>query len=336
MDKYIITIDTGTTNTRVSLWDNQCNYIDTVKESVGVRDTAIDGNNNRLKSVLKGCIEKLTAEHGMAEKDILAILASGMITSNVGLIEIPHVVAPVDLAMLAAAAQKIVMEEISSVPIWFIPGIKNFGTPVTLDNFEMMDIMRGEEVESIAIIEKYYDGKSMLLVLPGSHTKFVSVNEKKQITGCLTSITGELLSAITYHTIIADAVGKNFINDETAYDREMTLQGYCTAQKCGMGRAAFSGRILNQFVIDDKNKIANFIVGAVVQNDILAIMNSSALHVSENTAVVIVGKYPFGPAIFDILKYDGYFKKVVCEVPEQVKPLSALGAFIVARERKII
>ena len=36
----------------------------------------------------------------------------------------------------------------------------------------------------------------MILVLPGSHNKFVAVNADKEITGCLTSISGELLSAI--------------------------------------------------------------------------------------------------------------------------------------------
>ncbi|MDK2933835.1 MAG: 2-dehydro-3-deoxygalactonokinase, partial [Clostridiales bacterium] len=40
---YAITIDTGTTNTRVTLWKNQ-EVIDKVSREVGVRNTAIDGN----------------------------------------------------------------------------------------------------------------------------------------------------------------------------------------------------------------------------------------------------------------------------------------------------
>lgn len=70
--------------------------------------------------------------------------------------------------------------------------MKNSRGPIGFGNFEAMDIMRGEEVESIALLEQYPRGKSYLLVLPGSHMKFVSVNTKGQITGCLTSISGEL------------------------------------------------------------------------------------------------------------------------------------------------
>lgn len=57
-------------------------------------------------------------------------------------------------------------------------------------------------------------GNSYLLVLPGSHTKFVSVDKEGKIRSCLTTITGELLASITNHTIIADAVGRQFAAEE--------------------------------------------------------------------------------------------------------------------------
>lgn len=58
----------------------------------------------------------------------------------------------------------------------------------------------------MALLSHFAPGKPYLLVLPGSHMKFVSVDREDRITGCLTSISGELLAAITTGTILADAV----------------------------------------------------------------------------------------------------------------------------------
>lgn len=334
MEQYIITIDTGTTNTRTILWDANRNIIHTEKAAVGVRNTAIDGNNSRLKAAVKGCLDALIEKSGIQYQDVARVIASGMITSNVGLVEIPHVTAPAGLEQLAAAAKAVELPDVCPLPIWFIPGIKNACVP-SLENFEKMDIMRGEEVESIAIIERCHEGDPMLLVLPGSHTKFVSVDSNGQITGCLTSIAGELLSSITNDTIIADAVGHQFVTEEQ-YDKDMLLTGYRTAQKSGIGRACFSGRILNQFVTKDKMQVANYILGVVLQSDVIAIKNSDALTVDKNTSVVVCGKSPLKEAIADILEYDGTFKKVIRFEAEDGLPLSALGAYAVAEKSNIL
>ena len=55
MEQYIITIDGGTTNTRCILWDNRRNRVGEERREVGVRNTAIDGNNERLKQAVKEC-----------------------------------------------------------------------------------------------------------------------------------------------------------------------------------------------------------------------------------------------------------------------------------------
>lgn len=89
----IITIDTGTTNTRVALFEGK-NRIDQVKANVGVRDTSIDGNNLKLVNTISTAIEELKSKHSLQDSDIQAILAAGMITSNLGLHEVPHLVAP--------------------------------------------------------------------------------------------------------------------------------------------------------------------------------------------------------------------------------------------------
>lgn len=329
MQNYIITVDTGTTNTRCILWNEKREKIAEEKSKVGVRNTAIDGNNSKLKAAVKECLDRLIADRSISYDNVKRVIASGMITSNVGLVEIPHLVVPASKEDLARATKPVLLEDVCPLPIWFIPGVKNYGGKITFENFESMDIMRGEEVESVAILDRYPRGKKYLLILPGSHTKFVSADEEGRITGCLTTITGELLSSITNDTIIADAVGRKYVEKDT-YNRNLMLLGYDTARKCGIGRACFSGRILNQFATDDKVKVANFIFGVALQNDITAIQNSSALKISRETEVIVGGKEPFSTAFADILKHIGYFADVQHFIGEEGIPLSAVGAYSIA------
>ena len=66
-----------------------------------------------------------------------------MITSDMGLLEIPHVPAPASVGDLHDAMRTQTFPEIAPFPIHFIPGVRNFAGPVDLDNFGMMDMMRG-------------------------------------------------------------------------------------------------------------------------------------------------------------------------------------------------
>lgn len=75
-------------------------------------------------------------------------------------------------------------------------------------------------MEACALIDRLGVRGEAVLVLPGSHTKFVSVGADGRIAGCLTTITGELLASIMHDTIIADSVKRTFVEADT-YRREM-------------------------------------------------------------------------------------------------------------------
>ena len=335
MREYIITIDGGTTNTRCILWDRNRNKVAEESRQVGVRNTAIDGNNNRLKMAVKECLENLLHINGLEYEQISKIIASGMITSEVGIVEIPHLKAPAGLEELARAVVPVQLKEICPLPINFIPGIKNAVDPVDLDNYEAMDIMRGEEVESIAVVDACFQGRPMLLVLPGSHNKFVYVNEDRKIEGCLTSVSGELLASITNDTILSKSVGHKFVN-ENSYDKKWLLEGYKNARKTGLGRACFSARILNLFMEKNPEKIANYILGASLQGDIMAICNSDAIKVGKDTDIVVCGKNPLKQALVDIFEFEGCFGKVQSYMPPEKTTASAIGAYLIAEKSNIL
>jgi len=325
MKQYRITLDTGTTNTRVILWDRNNSMISTAKSEVGVRVTAMDGNNTRLKQTVKSCLEQVLADAKITWEEVDCVLASGMITSNVGLVEIPHIVVPAGAEELAASVKEVKVEDVCPLPIRFIPGVKNSGSAVTYENFEAMDIMRGEEVETVALLHQFPAGKAYVIVLPGSHMKFVSTDEGGRITGCLTSISGELLAAITNNTILADAVDRRFVSPEE-YDREAVLLGCRTAAEMGIGRACFSCRILSQFVEKDKTKLASYLLGVSLQSDVTALLHSKAITVGKESEIIIAGKDPLRRAFADILASGGYFANIHSVEPDGNRPLSALGA----------
>ena len=140
MKKYVITLDTGTTNTRASLWSREGTYLGMEKISVGVRNTAIDGHNGQLKQAVSACLRTLLEKAEVPVQEVAGVFASGMITSNVGLLEVPHLTAPAVVGDFAQHVVRADLPEVSPIPFYFIPGLKN-----TLGNGEdlkEMDIMR--------------------------------------------------------------------------------------------------------------------------------------------------------------------------------------------------
>ena len=270
MSKGYLVIDCGTTNLRVTLLDGQRKAVDAVRADGGVRHTAIDGDNSRLRRTLKGAIDEVLSKNGMTPDDVLRCVAYGMITSNMGLLEIAHVAAPASPGDLRAAMQERTFEDIAPFPMAFIPGVRNFGGAVTMGNYSRMDMMRGEETEAVGLYRLLGLKEPAIFVLPGSHNKFVSMGADGAILGCMTSISGELLDAITHDTILADAVGRSFVTAE-GYMPDMACEGAWESAHSGLGRAAFSARILQTLGGRSREAAQSYLLGAVLAQDVQAL-----------------------------------------------------------------
>lgn len=326
----IVTIDTGTTNTRTKLWQGG-EMLASSHVSVGVRDTSISGSRKKLKMAVREAIELVLGKSGLTHLDIELFVASGMITSNVGLLEIPHAVAPAGIPELAHEMVSETIPEIMDRPIWFVPGVKNNVPQVTVDNCESMDVMRGEEVETFGLLEYLNLNGPALLILPGSHSKFVRVGEDRRIQGCVTTLAGELLSVLTTNTILADSLEKSFAR---SIDPEMVLKGADYALRFGITRTCFAVRILDQFTGSSVSGRANFLAGAMAATDLLAIKNSGALGDCRKLSVIIGGSNIMAGVFEVLVRNDNYFRGEPIAVDSKVmKDISGLGAISVARER---
>ncbi|MEX2942475.1 2-dehydro-3-deoxygalactonokinase [Serratia fonticola] len=328
---YIITIDTGTTNTRVCAWQDE-RLLAEAACPIGVRDTAISGSTATLMNGVREAVQEAKNLAAIPAAERVVYLSSGMITSNVGLCEIPHLLAPAGLGELAQGMVCANLPEIAEEPIWFVPGIRNHDSAVTLGNAEQMDMMRGEETEAIGVLASLDIHGPALIVLPGSHSKFVKIDAQDRIEGCVTTLGGELLDVITRHTILANSLDRQFAQEIEA---PALLQGANQCRQTGLSRTCFSVRVLDMFSQLTLNQKANVLLGAVLQDDLQAVKNSEAFTVTPDTHVVVCGKDTLKFAFATLIENDPWFNGEVT-LASVDRSLSSSGLFALAHHRQII
>ena len=259
MMRYI-TVDGGTSNTRVMLVQNG-QIEDIVRIPFGAR-AGIE-NATALRTAIRDEISELLVRHKLKEADIERILASGMITSEFGLCNLPHICAPAGIAELHAQLHEVVLEDISPSPFVFIRGVKTVGTSVA-----DTDMMRGEETELMGVIDE--GGEKSLYVLPGSHSKLIETDASGKILRFSTMLTGEMIGALATDTILKDAVDLSI----RTYDAQMLLAGCRYAMENGLNEALFKVRILKNLFQKDAMESYSFFLGAVLSAEIKIILAS--------------------------------------------------------------
>lgn len=270
--KRYITIDGGTTNTRISLIiDNQC--LRTVRLNIGAR-ACID-NRTLFENGLKSAIEGILQEFELRYNDIECILASGMITSDLGLLELPHLEAPVGITELHDGMAKASFDSISPIPFVFIRGIKT-ATDLLTD----FDMMRGEETELMGLIALGFGMKDCVYILPGSHSKIINTDSAGRISTFSTMLTGEMIMALSQNTILKDAIDLTI----TDYNTDFLERGYRFARTEGINKALFKVRILKNKFKATSTEVSSFFMGVVLADEIDAILSCSS------ESIVIGGK----------------------------------------------
>ena len=278
---YFITIDGGTTNTRISLCED-FTPIDTVKLSLGAR-AGIDGSGE-LKAKIKEAIRTLLEKNSIAEEAVERILAAGMISSEFGLYALPHAMLPISISDLSGESFEVALPEISSIPFIFMRGIKKLG-----DTLEDSDLIRGEETELAGI----FDSKlgDAIYVLPGSHTKVMSVKGSGEIADFSTLLSGEMLYALSESTILKDALDLS----QSELDEEFLLFGYTYAREHGINNALFKVRVQKNVFNRTPCEIYSFFVGVVLCDEVREILKYDGKN------VVIGGKRQMRLALAKIL-----------------------------------
>ena len=295
MARYI-TVDGGTTNTRLTLIDDG--------KVLSVKKTAVGARNGR--EALISAIKEAADEIAPDLIGIEAVIASGMITSEYGLVNLPHVTAPAGIPELHESMHKTEFPEIGKAPWYFIRGVKT--APVSLDK---ADVMRGEETELMGILE---GEANSLYIMPGSHSKHIKVDKNGKITDFSTMMSGELFAAVMQNTILRDAA--DF--EHSALIEERLLEGYEYTDTHGINEALFKVRILKNIFGAAKEECYSFLLGVTLHAEVKSILESDA------ESVIITGQKQQKEAIACLLSRSG--KTVTVLNDERTAASTALGA----------
>ncbi|WP_117192361.1 2-dehydro-3-deoxygalactonokinase [Rhizobium terrae] len=179
-----IILDWGTSSLRAMLVSEDGETTDTRETSSGGIQFVKDG---AFEAALMEAVGAWFSAHGP-----LPVLASGMITSRNGWIEVPYVDTPGGISELAAGTRKLTLG--NGAVITFLPGMRN---PAARP---FPDVMRGEETQIVG----FGLDKNRTLVLPGTHSKWARI-EAGRIAGFQTYATGEVFALLTKHSFIAKA-----------------------------------------------------------------------------------------------------------------------------------
>ncbi len=310
MTNYI-TIDGGTTNTRICLVQDR-QVTDMLKFNVGASGGEM--GRAKLKEIVKNGIKEILARNNLRNGDIERILASGMITSEFGLYALPHSTVPVGKRELKQTAKELVLHGISSIPFVCVRGVKTDGK-TAVD----ADMLRGEETELMGLCGDE-DGACVYMLM-GSHTKIIKTDASGKITNFTTMLTGELIAAISGHTILKSAVNL----EKSVLIPEYLEKGYSCCKQLGINAALFKVRILKNMFDCSEAEIYSFFMGILLCDEVSMIANSG------EKRVVLGGNKPLREALAILLKtYTD--AEIICLSDEVVNSSVALGAVRIYEE----
>ena len=177
-------------------------------------------------------------------------LLSGMAGSRQGWVEAPYVACPAGL------------EELRGHLHWIEPGRIALVPGLSVEQGEVPDVMRGEEVQIFGAMRLAVptDG---LFVLPGTHSKWATVRQGR-VTGFRTYMTGEFYGLLGQHSILARTLDADAPLDQAMFLRGVTRAG----EGNGLLHDAFGVRALALFGRLSPVQSASYLSGLLIGEEL--------------------------------------------------------------------
>ena len=274
-----IAIDGGSTNTRAWLL-HAGQVVARASAGVGVRDTAREGSPQRLRAAVRDLIARTRSSQSGVKPSLVA--AAGMITSPLGLAEVPHVVAPASAEDLARGVVRATFPELADLPFRLFPGVRC--GDLSSDGVSQVDLMRGEETLCVGLLRGARFQPPFTLLNLGSHWKLIRVNASGRIAQSRTSLSGELIHATQTTTILASGLpgGKLERLDKSWCERGMT-----ELRRSGLSRSLFCVRLLEMQNRTAPEERMSFLIGAYVAAELESLCQAGRL--AANESVILAG-----------------------------------------------
>lgn len=341
---YYITIDCGTTNSRAYVVDAAGKIYGKATKQVGVKDTAQTGSRDKLRAGLREIVARAIENAGVDKGEILAVLSSGMITSEIGLCEIPHYMAPCSTADLADSIVKVEDSGIiEGVPVYFVRGIKNHmendgRTPAA--QVGELDFMRGEETQLAGVMARPDVRLPATVVVLSSHTKFNGIDENGVIQGSLTTMSGQLRAAVLEGTFVGKSVERRDSAEEMPedyFDPEIVRSASDWIHSVGILRALMFPRFLDVLLDTKWYERGLFYDALIAAEDMLAIKQLALFAEHPSNNYYLIGR-PERCRLYSFIlrEQDPAAQVHIISNEAEIDALSIQGILMIARKGGIV
>lgn len=208
-DAALVALDWGTSSLRAWLLGRGGEVLDGRRSGQGLLTVT-----RQAQGEVAAAYESVLAETcGDWLGDGLAALACGMVGSAHGWVDAGYRDVPA-----ALSDPELVAVEHRSGRLHVVPGLRLPGTAERAG-----DVMRGEETQVLGVLDALPDADELTVVLPGTHSKWVSVRGGVVETFA-TAMTGELYAVLLEHSILATTAGDP-VRDDEAFRRGLARAG---------------------------------------------------------------------------------------------------------------
>ena len=303
----LIGVDWGTTSMRLWGFSPDGEIIARARSDQGILKVA-DGQFR----------ETLETVAGNSFAPGIPILMSGMIGSRQGWIEAPYAMCPADVAGLADRLQPVP----GCLNAQIVPGV------ALREASGRHDVMRGEETQ---ILGAGLGGGRRLVVLPGTHCKWVLVEDGK-ILDFVTFMTGEMYQALRRHTILARLMPETDAGlDDEAVQRSF-VAGLSTSLEgeARLMQSLFSIRARGLF-----DELAPELAPALLSGLLIGAELSEGLALSRRWALPEIAPLVVGGDSL-IARYQTAFRHAGLSTTTANEDVGASGLWLIAQQRELV
>jgi 2-dehydro-3-deoxygalactonokinase len=330
---HIAIVDCGTTNTRVYIVTKEGTISGKARRKVGVRDASINGGKDALKHAIKTAFDEALSNAHLLIRDVDFAISFGGITSEIGLIDLPHLEAPCNVKDISTGITA--MHDTSvfpiDVPVYFIRGIKNNfepGTPI-LSRIGTLDFMRGEETQIAGLITSYDIKTPLTVVMLSSHTKFISIDEAMNVLGGVTTLSGQLYEAVIHHTFVGKSVKEEGgFHFKSYFDGAVIDSAYDWVQRFGFLRSVIIPRILDILLETEWWEREFFLEACFASEDLCALQQFVPMRFPIDTYFILIGRERRCSIYEYLLRKKALLSKDIMSITEEhdIETLSIKGA----------
>ncbi|WP_127998950.1 2-dehydro-3-deoxygalactonokinase [Piscinibacter defluvii] len=249
---------------------------------------ADDGSVRAQRSAAAGLLacggrfEAVLAQQLEGWDDELVAMA-GMIGSRSGWHEVPYVAAPAGAAEIAAGMHAFEAASLPGRRLLIAPGLSHqpaAGAP---------EVMRGEETQIVALLDRLPGAGPHVVCLPGTHSKWVRV-EAGRITGWQTAMTGELYALLRQHSLLAalmPAPAETDGDDPEAFARGLAASaddGGLTHHLFGVRTRGLSGAL-------QPGQAPSFLSGLLIGHELKGLVPAGATRVHLVGSAALLPRY---------------------------------------------